>query len=88
MKHKYQVVTLDKDLGWQTYETDCVTKLAAWAEVRGIEIIGMHKGERTRIELQGHPTFNDLCGPMYNGEKNGVVCIRYENWAAYDRMSA
>lgn len=88
MKYKYQIVTHDKDLGWTTHTVDSAEELKAWAEVRGMKFTSNHEGKNTRAELQGHPQFYELAGPMYNGETDGVCCIRYENWAAYNLMSA
>lgn len=88
MKYNYQIVTYSKELGWNTHTVETVDDLKAWAEVRGMKFTGNHKGEKTRAELQGHPQFYELAGPMYNGEKDGVHCIRYECWEAYNLMSA
>lgn len=43
-----------------------------------------------REDLQHRPTFAGLCGPMWGGtdEATGLPILRYETWAAYERLSA
>ena len=52
--------------------------------VRGYAHTGFNFNAHHRAELQGAPTFKNLCGPMYDGPG----CVRYEEWAAYERLSA
>lgn len=40
-----------------------------------------------RAELQGAPILCGLCGPMYDGERDGRVVIRYETRQAYELYS-
>lgn len=37
--------------------------------------------------LVGQPRFSDLCGPMYDGEKNGLPVVRYESQRVADMLS-
>jgi predicted double-glycine peptidase len=48
------------------------------AESLGFKSNGVNNNHRQREELQGKPKFSDLNGPMYDGNKSGVVVIRYE----------
>lgn len=43
---------------------------------------------RLRHELRGKPTFAGLNGPMWGGEHNGTIVIRYETPGAYKTLSA
>ncbi|MFP5109614.1 hypothetical protein ACSU6B_23090 [Neobacillus sp. C211] len=43
---------------------------------------------RQREELQDQPKLDGLIGPMFNGNKDGKVCIRYETYEAYRMYSA
>lgn len=80
---KYKLVTFDKEAGWDQIESQSLVNFTAMLEVRGYTLTGPHENPRTRPELQGQPKFTNLAGPMYDG---GV--IRYENWPAYELLSA
>jgi hypothetical protein len=47
-------------------------------------------GRVLRDELKHRPTFKGLAGPMWGGvdKATGLPIIRYETWAAYERLSA
>lgn len=53
----------------------------------GIESTEVYSNKNTRDELQGQPKFKEICGPMYNGKKNGSTIIRYETTDLYDSIS-
>lgn len=51
------------------------------------EVTGFHTRQGTRPELYGEYKLSGLCGPMYNGTKDGKTVIRYEtpaHYATYD----
>jgi len=56
-------------------------------EALGYTYQSEHSSRSTREELQGQPIFNNLCGPMYDGEKDGKAVIRYETWELYQKLS-
>lgn len=37
--------------------------------------------------LVGQPTFEGLCGPMYEKDGEGNDAVRYETWEAYNFLS-
>lgn len=58
------------------------TDLIAAMEVRGYTFAGLTTSLRLRPELQAQPMFNELVGPMWDGD-----AIRYEDAAANDILS-
>jgi hypothetical protein len=58
--------------------------LIVWMEARGFIWNGRAASKRLRPELQGQPTFEGLCGPMWGGEEHP---LRYEDWETNDQMS-
>lgn len=52
-------------------------------EDMGYHCTGLETNQRLRFELIGHPTFAELCGPMWDGDG-----IRYEDAEANRRLSA
>lgn len=46
---------------------------------RGFEKMGEVESRSVREELRGQPRLKGLCGPMYDGEKEGHAVIRYES---------
>jgi len=61
--------------------------------VRGYEVQGVQEqykgGIQLREQLVGQPKFSGVAGPMWNGQTpEGEPIIRYENWAAYNILSA
>lgn len=54
----------------------------------GYEFGGFEDSPSLREELLGEPKIKGLCGPMYDGETDGVPCIRYETLDAYRILSA
>jgi hypothetical protein len=79
------IVTLDPDTReWHSFTINENADLIAAMEVRGYAFDGIEKGRQLRPELQGHPKFKGLCGPMWGGDETP---LRYESWAAYDVMS-
>lgn len=54
---------------------------------RHFEIVGELRDSIRRAELQGAPRINGLCGPMYDGERDGKACIRYETREAHEIYS-
>ena len=44
-----------------------------------------HDGRREVLKSQ--PGVRNLCGPMYNGEQDGLPVVRYESWAVYEALS-
>ena len=81
----YEVVRKLPDIGWHTLHP---TDIVAWAGVAGFEVTGYNHNSHNRIELQGHPIIKGFAGPMWGGMKDGQPVIRYEDWAAYERLSA
>lgn len=60
---------------------------------RGFEHVGyLERNPRAtigpRAELIGQPKFSGVAGPMWNGMRDGVPVIRYEDREAYERLSA
>lgn len=54
---------------------------------RYFEITGELHDDIRRAELQGAPIIKGLCGPMYDGERDGAAVIRYETRGIYDALS-
>lgn len=72
---KFLIVT-DKD--YQTVAT------VAEVEALGYRLTGVSETSRVvREELHGKPTFEGLCGPMWQDAET----LRYETWKAYDLYS-
>lgn len=59
------------------------TDIFAWAEVHDLKVIKLNDNHHQRAELQGHPVFGSLCGPMWDGD-----AIRYEDQRSNDTLSA
>jgi hypothetical protein len=78
---KYRIV---QDLGEGQLVVHNVDEenLAAFLEVRNIEVLGEHKSKSTRPELQGQPKLKGFCGPMWDDG-----CIRYEDQKSYNILS-
>lgn len=51
-------------------------------------IQGINENEKSKEELRGEPKLKGFLGPMYGGEKDGKVVIRYETSQAYKAMSS
>jgi hypothetical protein len=83
MNYLYNIVQTVEGTLVSTQPTD----ILAWAEVNDCEVYGFNSNPRNRAELQGQPKITGLCGPMYDGERNGVPVIRYEDQEAYNRLS-
>lgn len=79
---KYKIVTMSPETGWQVTNLEDRGALEALASMLGLTITGQHSSPRTRAELQGHPTFKELIGPMWDGDR-----VRYESGAAYRALS-
>lgn len=77
---KYRLIQNVEGKWLNTELTD--ENLHAALEVRGFEFIGLQTGNHLRKELQGEPMFSGLIGPMWDGD-----AVRYEDQAAYDRLS-
>lgn len=58
-------------------------------EIRGYVITGRsHADGPLRPELRDKPQLEGYCGPMWGGlTPQGAPILRYETWAAYDRLS-
>lgn len=54
----------------------------AWCSARGLEPIGINSNPRHRDELQGQPKFQNLCGPMWDGD-----AVRYEDSKSNESLS-
>lgn len=52
---------------------------------RFVEPEFVHDGRREVLKSQ--PGVRNLCGPMYNGERDGFQIVRYESWAVYEALS-
>ena len=50
---------------------------------RHFEIVGELRDSIRSAELQGAPKIKGFAGPMYDGERDGKACIRYETPEAY-----
>jgi hypothetical protein len=59
----------------------------AWAEVNGRETYHITRVSHLRPELRTQPRIQGLCGPMWDGEKDGVAVIRYEDSSSNDILS-
>jgi hypothetical protein len=79
---RYKIVTLDEN-GWHSTTAADREELEGLAITLGLTITGQHSSPRTRAELQGHPTFKELIGPMWDGDQ-----VRYEGNSAYLALSA
>lgn len=81
---KYQVCGLEDGV----FETTDVEQFIVYLQVRGFECTG-NSGFKPHVHewLNEQPEFDGLCGPMGNGIKDGVPCVRYETWELYNRMS-
>jgi hypothetical protein len=55
--------------------------------VRGYEMTGQETRKGLRPELQGHPRFGGVLGPMWGGVRDGVPVIRYETQSVNDHLS-
>jgi hypothetical protein len=66
------------ETGHQTVAT------VAEVEALGYPLTGVSGTSRVvRQELQGQPTFEGLCGPMWQNAET----LRYETWKAYELYS-
>lgn len=72
---KYLIIISMQD--WHTVET------IAEVEALGYPREGTTPFGRLRPELQGQPTFEGLCGPMWQDAET----LRYETWQANDILS-
>ena len=63
--------------------SDTTADIFAWMEARGRKHTGDENSASRRQELQGQPKFDGFAGPMWDGD-----AIRYEDWQAYERLSA
>lgn len=59
-----------------------IADLMTEAQMRGYTPSGFNNNPQQRKELQGHPRFAELLGPMWDGD-----AIRYECQATYDLLS-
>lgn len=69
-----------------TTATDLVTFSTVMAALNH-EKTGHSQVRAHRSELQGQPSYRGVAGPMYDGVKDGVTWIRYEDSETNDRMS-
>jgi len=58
-------------------------QFVTYCEERGMKQNGVATGYHLKEVLVGKPKFNDLAGPMYDGESS----VRYETWEAYETLS-
>ena len=60
-----------------------------WAKANNRAVSSMSERRRTllRQELQDEPKIEGLCGPMYDGEKDGAPVIRYEDQETFNYLS-
>lgn len=87
----YQLVqTVDGQMVVSEFDRESI-----WAgmEIRGFLMTGcLERNPRARIgprdELIGQPQFSGVYGPMYNGAREGVPVIRYEDRKTYEALSA
>jgi hypothetical protein len=63
------------------------TNIIPAMSVRGYEFTGFCKRRGLRPELIGQPEFSGVLGPMWDGEREGAVWIRYECPEAYRQLS-
>jgi hypothetical protein len=63
------------------------TDIVAWAEANGrstyYHVVNLH----LRPELQLQPKIQGFCGPMWDGEVDGVAVIRYEDTEVNEILS-
>ena len=78
-----RLVQNDPESGFIVTEFPAGCDLIAAMEIRGFPFEKLHDNPRNRIQLQGHPKFKGLLGPMWDGDR-----IRYEDQASYDQLSA
>ena len=68
----------------QMIETEIeIENLIPAMEIRGYVFSGLNESPYVREELRGQPKFENVCGPMWDGD-----AIRYECPEANDRISA
>lgn len=84
---RYQLVQMIEGEFTVTNFGPAVDFLAAM-EVRGYSFVKLNTNPRQRQELQGQPIFGQLVGPMWGGMVEGAPCVRYEDSAACDALSA
>lgn len=77
----YQLIQRVDDQFVETIMTE--DNLIPAMDLRGFVCTGSVQNEKLRPELQGHPTFKGVAGPMYGGPR----VVRYEDWKTYDLMS-
>ena len=83
---KIQIVYLCyQDIAQETFTTD--DPLGAM-EIRGFKFSGKVGGDHLREELRGKPSFTEVWGPMWGGDREGEPVIRYETPEAYRVLSA
>jgi hypothetical protein len=82
-KVSYRIIQMVRGRTVATRPTDII----AWAEANGRSVSWPTVSQRLRPELQQEPRIGGLCGPMYDGEENGAVVIRYEDSATNDLLS-
>lgn len=75
---KYRLVT---NKSTEKKEGDVAT-LIEDMKALGFAHTGFNHNPQQREELQGQPKFEDLAGPMWDGD-----AIRYEDWASYEILS-
>jgi hypothetical protein len=65
------------------------TDIYAWAAAsdRATSYIPDRSARYLRPELRNQPKIQGLCGPMFDGFKNGEAVIRYEDQATNDLLS-
>ncbi len=74
--------------GWMDERKFSEADLIAFMASCGYPQAGVNANPRQRVELQGRPRFAGVNGPMWDGLKDGVPVIRYEDPAAYRALSA
>lgn len=48
----------------------------------GYNYVGFNQNTNHRVELQKQPLFDELAGPMWDGD-----AVRYEDWQSYNLLS-
>ena len=79
-KTSYKIVTDNAS------KATLVADIYAWAEANGRSVYHV-TNLYLRPELQLAPRLQGFCGPMWDGYKDGVAIVRYEDQSSNDTLS-
>ena len=65
------------------------TDIVKWAHENNRSMTFPHHDASTKLrpELRFEPRIEGLCGPMYDGDIDGIAVVRYEDQATYNSLS-